>query len=96
MALPVNYVDAQLDTSANTHRVYDIKKLSDDSVVESDVYLDEKTVYETEGSDITKDVFNGIGNAINPLIQNITEIKFVASLPADASSHPTTLYLTTS
>ena len=36
-----------------------------------------------------------VQEALAPLIQDITEIKLVKTLPEDAASHPTTLYLTT-
>lgn len=34
-----------------------------------------------------------INSTLQPLTQSITEIKLVTSLPSDAASHPTTLYL---
>ena len=49
MALKTDYVDAVLDTSENTERVFDILD-SNGNVVYSNVHLEEKTVYDTVGS----------------------------------------------
>ena len=49
MALKTDYVDAVLDTSENTERVFDILD-SNGNVIYSNVHLEEKTVYDTEGS----------------------------------------------
>ena len=57
----------------------------------------EKTV-KTVNNSITSanKSITSINNSLQPIIQNVTEIKVVSSLPSDASSHPTTLYITTS
>ena len=49
MALKTDYVDAVLDTSENTERVFDILD-SNGNVIYSNVHLEEKTVYDTVGS----------------------------------------------
>jgi len=65
MSLPVNYQDDLLDTTQNTHRRYNIKKTSDDSTIQGDVYLEEITEYEQEGSNFGAQALNATNSAIN-------------------------------
>lgn len=44
-----NYKDDLLNTSINQNRHYAIKRTSDDSVVEEDIYFEDKTTYLQEG-----------------------------------------------
>ena len=47
----------------------------------------------TSSRDIEMDNGKSLQDTLAPLIQDITEIKLVTTLPSDASSHPTTLYI---
>ena len=53
-----------------------------------------QTTYMNDDSTV-QDAITGISDTLKPLIQHITEIKLVETLPEDAADHPTTLYLTT-
>lgn len=62
--LPTNLVSDILDTSENTHRVYDILDESN-NVIEENVHLSEKTVYTQRGSEVTAEHMNEIGRQLN-------------------------------
>lgn len=47
----------------------------------------------TSSRDIEMDNGKSLQDTLAPLTQDITEIKLVTTLPSDASSHPTTLYV---
>lgn len=65
MSLPVNYKDDLLDTTQNTHRRYAIKKTSDDSTIQADVYLEDITEYTQEGDNFGAQDLNNTNKAIN-------------------------------
>lgn len=64
--LPTNLVADILDTSENTHRIYDILDESD-NVIEENVHLSEKTVYTQRGSEVTAEHLNEIGRQLNAI-----------------------------
>lgn len=66
---------------AKRHRLLD----TGDYQIES-AWTSASTVYMSDDTTTVKE-------ALEPLVQNISEIKVVNSLPEDAASHPTTLYL---
>ena len=47
----------------------------------------------TSSRDIEMDNGKSLQDTLASLTQDITEIKLVTTLPSDASSHPTTLYV---
>ena len=67
MRLPTNYKDDVLDTTQNTKRIYDIKKRSDNSVVQQDIYLVDKTAYTQNGDSFGSADLNQICAFINLL-----------------------------
>ena len=54
-----------------------------------------QTTYMDDNETTVQETITEISDTLKPLIQDITEIKLVETLPEDAADHPTTLYLTT-
>lgn len=69
MSLPTNLKDDLLNTTVNTHRRYNIKKHSDDSTVQSDVYLEDITNYSQVGSEVGANIINDICTQLTPMTQ---------------------------
>lgn len=59
-----NYKDDLLNTSINQNRHYAIKRTSDDSVVEEDIYFEDKTTYLQEGDQFNAEILNEICKAL--------------------------------
>ena len=76
--LPTNLVSDILDTSENTHRIYDILD-ENDNVIEENVHLSEKTVYTQRGSEVTAEHLNEIGRQLNSNTFTITTSGWVAN-----------------
>lgn len=82
MSLPTTYQDDIIDTSQTTKRVYNIKSASDDSTVESGVYLEDVTPYTQRGTSFGATDLNNITTAVNGLTIDITEIHVSQNKPA--------------
>lgn len=67
MSLPTNLKDDILNQSVNTHRRYNIKKQSDGSTVQSDVYLEDITSYSQRGSEVGATLLNNICQQLTPI-----------------------------
>ncbi len=74
--LRTNYANDVLDTTENTHRRYTIKKHSDDSVVESDVYLVDVTEYTSEGDNFGATDINATNTEVNSINLKLTDNDF--------------------
>ena len=72
MSLPTNLKDAILDTTQNTHRRYNVKSTSGDSVVLGDVYFDDITEYEQEGDELPAQMVNDANELINTHNKNFS------------------------
>lgn len=82
MSLPTDYKDDIIDTSQTTKRLYDIKSASDDSTVESNVYLVDVTPYTQRGDTFGATDINNITSAVNGLTIDVTEIHVSQNKPA--------------
>lgn len=82
MSLPTDYQDDIIDTAQTTKRVYNIKKASNNSVVESGVYLEDATPYLQRGTSFGATDVNNITTAVNGLTIDVSEIHVSQNLPA--------------
>jgi len=74
--LPTNFKDDVLDTSMNDKRVYNIRNKTDGSLVESNVTLEDVTVYSQNGTPFGANVINEVNQNINTLNVNLNEFQF--------------------
>lgn len=82
MSLPTNYQDDIIDTTQTTKRLYNIKKASNNSTVESGVYFEDVTPYSQRGTSFGASDVNNITSAVNGLTIDITEIHVSQNLPS--------------
>lgn len=71
--LRTDFVDDVLDTTQNLSRVYNIKN-RDGSVVESDVIIEDVSVYTQQGSTFGASAMNETNQAVNELNNNLTAL----------------------
>lgn len=95
MSLPTNLKNDILDETVNTKRRYNVRRTSDDQIVQADVYLEEITVYEQEGDVISAAQLNESNSLVNGLTIDIKSIQVLTSGSLPAVGVEDRLYLTT-
>ena len=85
MSLPVNYQDDILDTSQNTHRIYNIVD-ENDNVVEQNIHLVENTQYTQRGSTFGAQDINNTNGKVNELDTDVTNVKQVQTFNVATSA----------
>ena len=95
MSLPTNLKNDILDETVNTKRRYNVRRTSDDQIVQADVYLEEITEYEQEGDVISAAQLNESNSLVNGLTIDIKSIQVLTSGSLPAVGVEDRLYLTT-
>lgn len=80
------------NTSTNQAQTVDVVRAEGNVSVEGDA-LNAENLNGLE--DRVAAGFAGVDSTLSPILQTVTEIKKVTSIPSDAASHPTTLYVIT-
>lgn len=95
MSLPTDLKNDILDETVNTVRRYNVRRTSDNQIINADVYLEEITEYEQEGDVISAAQLNESNALVNGLTLNVKSIQVLTSGPLPTTGVEDRLYLTT-